>query len=351
MKVAIAGLRGHYSTLLDGLARMPDLELVAVCDSDETALAGVKDWKCATDRTRTYTSWEEMLEAEEIDILGEAGIDSDRHKVVLAALQRGIHCIAEKPMVNALPDLADVTRVWKASGAHLSMLLTMRFEPCYRMLRSVIESGELGEVCLATMQKSYRLGNRPDWQRNKATFSGIIPFIGIHALDLVRWCTGREFTEVYGACGNVGHPQIGDMEDQGQILCKLDNGGTASARLDYCRPAAAPTPRRRPAPHRREQGRGGVPALRGTGYADHRGSGPTGPGAPRAGRAAVRQLRAVHPGRVWFRRPCRRLPANDRGRAQGESIGPERNGESRLSSPSHNTTPKVVTVHDRLRTH
>jgi len=242
LNVAMVGLKGHQGTILEGISQLPDVRLAAVCDDDPAALAGVSGWQCADSDTHTYTDWQQMLANESIDILGEAGVDSERHRVLIAALQRGIHCIVEKPLASSLPDLADVKTAYEeAGGAQLSMLLTMRFEPVYRLVRSVVEAGDVGNVCQASFQKSYKIGNRPEWQRSKQTFSGIIPFIGIHALDCIRWTTGREFTEVFGYCGNTAHPQIGDMEDQGAVMALLDNGGTAVARLDYCRPAAAPT--------------------------------------------------------------------------------------------------------------
>ena len=241
LKVAILGLKGHQGIAVQGISQLPDAELVAVSDSDPALLAGVSSWKCATERTRTYTDWRELLEKEEVDVLCEAGVDSERAQIVQAAAARGVHCLTEKPLANSLPELADIRTALKTSGIHLSMLLTMRFEPAYRLVREVIASGAIGDICMATAQKSYRLGNRPEWQRSRQTFSGIIPFIGIHALDLIRWCGGQEFTEVYGACGNTGHPELRDMEDQGQVLAKLAGGGTATARLDFCRPAAAPT--------------------------------------------------------------------------------------------------------------
>lgn len=241
LNVAIAGLKGHQGTITGGIPLVEGARLVAVCDDNPEALAGVAKWPCANPETRTYTDWREMLANEEIHILGEAGVDGERHQIILAAAAKGVHCLCEKPLVNALPDLADVRRAVEESGIHLSMLLTMRFEPAYRIVRKVIAEGGIGEVVQASFQKSYRLGNRPEWQRSSATFSGIIPFIGIHALDCIRWCTGREFTQVFGYCSNVAHPELRDMEDQGQVLCRLDNGATASARLDYCRPAAAPT--------------------------------------------------------------------------------------------------------------
>jgi len=108
-------------------------------------------------------------------------------------------------------------------------------------MREAVKQGLIGEVTQGGGQKSYRLGERPAWQKTRETFSGIIPFIGIHIMDLCRWATGREFAEVMAYAANVGHPEMGDLEDTACLIVRLDNGGSAAFRLDYCRPAAAPS--------------------------------------------------------------------------------------------------------------
>ena len=92
-----------------------------------------------------------------------------------------------------------------------------------------------------TAQKSYKLGQRLEWMKHRDTFSGIIPYIGIHAIDLLRWTSGREFVAVSAFQSNVAHPEIGDMEDNATVALQMDNGGTASVRLDYLRSPVAPT--------------------------------------------------------------------------------------------------------------
>lgn len=241
LRVGLIGLKGHQGTILNGIQAMDEARLVAVCDDDEEKLASVSGWPAADDETRVFTEPREMLDAVELDIVGICGTDAERAPMILAAAERGIHVIAEKPLAMTLEELEQVRRAVADSGIHLTMLLTMRFEPPYRTMRRLIAEGAIGEVCLATMQKSYRLGERPKWQRTRVTFSGIIPFIGIHALDLIRWTTGRELTAGAAWCANVGHPEMGDLEDSASIAVGLDNGGSATAHLDYCRPAAAPT--------------------------------------------------------------------------------------------------------------
>ena len=121
------------------------------------------------------------------------------------------------------------------------MMITMRTQPNYLAMREAVAQGLIGEITQLGGQKSYRLGERPEWVKHRETFSGIIPYVGIHIMDLARWISGREFVEVMAYASNVSHPEIGDMEDNGCVLAKLDNGASAAFRLDYCRPAAAPT--------------------------------------------------------------------------------------------------------------
>ena len=241
LNVGLIGLKGHQGTILSGIPNVSGARLAAVCDDDPAALEGVSRWPSADSETKTFTDAQQMLEQVPLDLVGICGTDSERAEMILAAAERGTHIIAEKPLTKELDELERVRAAVEDSGIALTMLLTMRYEPAYRTIRRLIAEGAVGEVCLATMQKSYRLGDRPQWQRDKVTFSGIIPFIGIHALDLIRWTTGREFVEGYASCANTAHPDIRDMEDNATVAIQLDNGGSASARLDYCRPAAAPT--------------------------------------------------------------------------------------------------------------
>ncbi len=241
LNVGLIGLKGHQGAILNGVAAMPEARLVAVQDDDESKLAGVPGWAAADEDTLTFTDPARLLEEVTLDVVGICGTDAERASLIVAAAERGIHCLTEKPLAMTLDELDEVREAVRRTGIQLSMLLTMRFEAPYITMRRMIQEGAIGEVCLATMQKSYRLGQRPAWQQSRETFSGIIPFIGIHALDLIRWVSGRDFTAGAAWCSNVGHPQVGDLEDNASIALQLDNGGTATARLDYCRPAAAPT--------------------------------------------------------------------------------------------------------------
>jgi len=108
-------------------------------------------------------------------------------------------------------------------------------------MRRIISQGRIGEPIALAGQKSYQLGERPEWMKRRESFGGTIPWIGIHLVDLMRFVSGREMTRVAAFHSNAGSPQAGEMEDNAGALYELDNGGHATLRLDYLRPAAAPT--------------------------------------------------------------------------------------------------------------
>jgi predicted dehydrogenase len=241
LSLALIGLKGHQYIVLEALPELPDVSLTAVADDSPEALKRVPDFPGATEKTRTYLGYRELLENHTPDIVVEAGTDRDRADIVVACAERGINLISEKPLAYDLEALERGEKAVAGAGVKASMLLTMRCDPPYLAVREAIANGAVGEVVQGGGQKSYRLGERPAWQKSRETFSGIIPFVGIHAMDLFRWTTGREFVEVMAYASNVSQPEIGDLENNACVIARLDNGGSAAFRLDYCRPAAAPT--------------------------------------------------------------------------------------------------------------
>jgi len=241
LKVGIIGLEGHQGEILRALPLLEDTQLVAIASRNQKKLDQIKSEPMVDSEVRTYTDYHLMLKKEKLDIVSVCNIDNERAQVLKDCACAGLHIVSEKPLVNKLEDLEEVRKVIEANQVHLSMLLTMRFSPSYRVVKEIVERGEIGEVILATAQKSYKLGTRPEWMKHRESFSGIIPFIGIHSLDLIRWTSGREFSEVIAYHSNVAHPEIGEMEDNATLILKMDNGGSASVRLDYLRPPTAPT--------------------------------------------------------------------------------------------------------------
>ena len=241
LNVGLIGLKGHQGVVIHGVESMAEARITGVADSDPAAFGSLKESAATDDATKYYTDHREMLADQAFDVIGICETHDRQAEVIIDSARAGAHVLAEKPLAGTLDELNAVKKAVAKAGVHLSMLLTMRYDPTYIAIRDSIQRGDIGRVCQAAGQKSYRLGTRPEWMRDRATFAGIIPFVGIHAMDFVAWTTGLNYTEVMAWQGTIGHPELRDMEDTCCVLAKLNDEVPATIRLDFLRPEIAPT--------------------------------------------------------------------------------------------------------------
>ena len=240
VRLGLIGFDGHPEEILRPLPDFPDVELAAVADADSDAGAMKSYFRNpVVARAKRYQGYEEMLARESLDCVAVCNHNGGRAAAILACAGRKLNLIAEKPMAIERRDWNAIVRAVAASGIHAGMLLPMRFEPPYLAMKQVVDSGEIGEVAQIDAQKSYQLDARPDWQRHARTYGSTILWIGIHMIDLMSFTSGRSFTRVAAFQGHVGFPELGDMQNATAAVFRLDNGGAATLRMDYLRPAAA----------------------------------------------------------------------------------------------------------------
>jgi predicted dehydrogenase len=239
VRLALIGVQGHIGEVTGRLQQAPDVELVAVSDTDPKAAARVARGPLAG--VRQYTDYRQLLDRERLDMAAVCGPNGTRAAIVLASVERGLHIVAEKPLAIERAGLDQIRAAVARKSVRLSMLLPMRFSSPYLALKQAVDSGAIGEVAQISAQKSSKLGEREEWMRRRSSFGGTIPYIAIHMVDLMRWSSGREMLEAVSFQGRIGHPEMGDMENSTASIFRLDNGGTADLHMDYLRPETAPT--------------------------------------------------------------------------------------------------------------
>ncbi len=240
IRAGIVGLSGHVEEILDARRELPDLEVWALSDPDAALLREVGD-RAGVPASRRYTDHRTLLDRERIAVAGVCGTDGEREELILACIARGIHVVAEKPLAMNWAGVARIREALASGKSHLTMLLPMRLYGSFSTMRQVVASGGIGEVAQFDAQKSYILGDRPAWMLNRSSFSGTIPYIGIHLADLMRFTTLREPVAVSAFQGHVAQPEAGAMENTAVAIFRFDNGAAGQMHLDYLRPAMAPS--------------------------------------------------------------------------------------------------------------
>jgi predicted dehydrogenase len=240
IRVAMIGLDGHPGEISGPLNRLPEVEIIAISDAAEEAVRRFTRGKPQMASARRYDDFRKMLEAEKPDVVAVCNTNGRRAAGVIAAAERKLPVIAEKPLAASRAELNSVKKAIDGNGVPVGMLLPMRYAPPYRALKRLVESGDIGDVIQISSQKSYKLGNRPEWFKKRETYGSTIIWIGVHMIDLMSWASGRKFTEAASFMGRVGFQGLGDMETTTATSFSLDNGGTATLHMDYCLPETAP---------------------------------------------------------------------------------------------------------------
>jgi predicted dehydrogenase len=241
MKLGIIGLKGHHSIAVDGARELKDVELVAVSDDDEKELDAFMKREPLAKEAQKYRDWRHLVEHSMLDICLLGDENGIRPEQLVELAKRKVHIVTEKPLATTLEKLAKLKQDLAGMKCRLTMLLTMRHEGKYAAMRKLVADGAVGQVCQVSAQKSYRLGERPAWQTSRERLGGTIPYIGIHALDLMHWVTGLDYTHVAAFHGRIGRPQMKETENHASLALAMTGGVSATARLDYLRPETAPT--------------------------------------------------------------------------------------------------------------
>ncbi len=242
MRICIIGASGHYGYVLNSLDDgCPDVIVgIAPGPGGEDIAHLFKDVN-STSRPapRTYDCYLQMLDHEKPDMAVVNCIFGMQGKVVAEVLRRGIHVFAEKPLAADLQELADIQRLAQSPGIHLAAMMALRYERPFYTAYRLIHQGAVGELRLLQAQKSYKLGKRPSFYKDRQTYGGTIPWVGSHGVDWIHWFTGQKFVSVYASHSSKGNQGHGSLEAAALCHFELEDSIFASVSIDYLRPDGA----------------------------------------------------------------------------------------------------------------
>ncbi|TSB45489.1 Gfo/Idh/MocA family protein [Alkalicoccobacillus porphyridii] len=217
-------------------ASREDVELVAFCDfTIELAEKNVERFG-----GKAYTSYEELLANEEVDVVSVCTQNVDHAKVSIAAAKAGAHVLCEKPMATSIEDAQEMISAAKENNVQLMIGHNQRLMPPHVKAKEVLASGKLGKVL--TFKTNFGHGGPDAWSvqgdtswffdRSKA-FVGAMGDLGVHKIDLIRWLLSEEVTEVAAFVETLD--KQGDVDDNATCLLRMESGaiGTMAASWTY----------------------------------------------------------------------------------------------------------------------
>ncbi|WP_195575646.1 Gfo/Idh/MocA family protein [Paenibacillus sp. 1001270B_150601_E10] len=220
----------------------PDAKLQAICDLNETR-ANAKAEKY--DIPHVYNNVHDLLARDDIDAVSICTWNHSHAEISIAALQAGKHVLVEKPLCTSVEDALAIQQAVADTGRQLQVGFVRRYASNTRIVRSFIDSDDIGPIYYAKASCIRKLGNPGGWFSDKQrSGGGPLIDVGVHVIDLCWYLMGRPKVasisgNTYARLGNRSNIQNlsfykaadyradqNDVEDMANALIRFENGAS-----------------------------------------------------------------------------------------------------------------------------
>jgi phthalate 4,5-cis-dihydrodiol dehydrogenase len=201
INIGVIGVGVGGLEIIRTAVQSPDtINLVAGCDNVPLTRERFKE---RFPDANVYATAEEICRDPNVDAVYIASPNRFHAEHTITAARNGKHVLIEKPMAINLKETEQMVEECAKAGVKLVCAHTASFGLPYRIMRKVIESGELGDL------KAITLLAYTDWMMRPRTpdeldfaQGGGVPFRqGPHQLDSLRLLGGGMMTQVWARVG------------------------------------------------------------------------------------------------------------------------------------------------------
>jgi scyllo-inositol 2-dehydrogenase (NADP+) len=230
LRVGIIG-QGRSGRDIHGvlLAKIPDhYKIIAVADSlPDRQQRAVEEFGC-----NAYSTWEEMIEKEQLDLVVNASTSHLHYPISLELLNRGFNVLCEKPLARTSAEVDNLIEASKKAGKVLAVFQQSRYLHAFTQMRKVIESGVLGRIVQVDFTYS-GFARRWDWQTLQSNNGGNLMNTGPHPLDMALQLFGTDIMPDI-TCVMDRANTFGDAEDYVKILMRGPGRPTIDLEISSC---------------------------------------------------------------------------------------------------------------------
>lgn len=200
VKLGVCGLGRAFSLMLPTFSRDDRFHLVAAATPGAAGRrAFERDFS-----GRAYPSMEQLCEDDEVEAIYIASPHQFHCQHVEMAAAAGKHCLLEKPMAINLAEAGRIVDAVERAAIKLVVGPSHSFDAPVGRARSVIHSGQIGDLKQVQAMNYTDFLYRPRRPEELDTTSGggVVFSQGIHQVDIVRMLAGGMAQSVYAATGN-----------------------------------------------------------------------------------------------------------------------------------------------------
>lgn len=221
LRAAIIGLGDISKIHIPAIQANPNVELIAVCDLDESLKDRAPD-------ARFYRDYQIMLEKEELDCVHICLPHYLHYPVTKACVEKGVNVFLEKPLgLNTEEGKELVNLEEKHQDVKICVCLQNRYNESFEMLQEIAKSGEYGSVIgikglVAWFRPKSYYDVKPWRGKMEYAGGGVMINQALHTLDLMQ-LLGGEIESIRGSIDQLLDYGI-EVEDTASASIQFKNG-------------------------------------------------------------------------------------------------------------------------------
>jgi predicted dehydrogenase len=205
---------------------LPEMQLVALCDTDQNRAKGALD-KNKLAAVPIYSDLAQLIKTEKPDVVQICTPSGDHLAPAITAMNAGVNVICEKPLEIQLDRIDRMIETAQKNKVRLAGIFQNRWNAANRAIRDAVVEGRFGRIAWAgsftpwyRTDEYYRQGGwRGTW---KLDGGGAIMNQSVHAVDLIQWIVGP-VKQVSAYASSRAHAEI-EVEDTLTCALQFQNG-------------------------------------------------------------------------------------------------------------------------------
>jgi predicted dehydrogenase len=220
LRVGVVGVGVMGSNHARVFAEIAGVELVGIADPDTSQRAFVsRALGC-----KAYTDVAELLAAG-VDAVTIAAPTHLHQPIALACIRAGAHVLVEKPLASSVQEGRDIIGAAKRASLVLMVGHVERFNPAVEAIKDAIRGEDILSIAIT------RVGPFPPRMSNV----GVVIDLAVHDIDLIRWFTDSDITEVQPQLSNA----VAEREDIALLQFRTASGVLAHINTNWLTPFKA----------------------------------------------------------------------------------------------------------------
>lgn len=251
VKVGLIGTGWIAEAHIAEYMKMDDVEVVAGADLIPGKAKAFFE-RYGLNDVRCYENDRDMIDNEELDIVSVCTYNTQHAGPAIYALDHGVNVLLEKPFTVTTEEAVEVMRAEKRSGKLLSIGFQPRMSADMKLIKKVVDSGEIGKVYYLQAGGGRRRGIPTPYgtsfiEGDKGGI-GAVGDIGAYSLDMLLSAVGYPkpltvtgYTSDYfgkdpGYYAGIGHPEYAEkfeVDDFAAAFVRLEGGIVLDFRISW----------------------------------------------------------------------------------------------------------------------